>query len=618
MLIYIDLLLVNNKFRISLKKPKATMLLAFGFLFISFNNIAQVNYVQNPSFEILDSCRDNLNFQYPPLYWDTLRAGGGGGPEICSTCATWFYLKVPYSGYGSFQIPKTGNNYCFYTNYYPTTSQLNREYIQNELKQNLKQNKSYCVTYYLSLLNESKYAITEYGAYFDDGSIKTTFYGTSTLTPQVKSPIGIYLTDTLNWTKVQGTFTANGTESYLTLGNFKSTANTSFSTMPIQTNGVQRFVADYYIDDVSVIEADLPAYAGRDTVLCTGDSVFIGRPPEVGLECIWFNNNTQIATGGGIWVKPATTQTYVVSQNVCGLIKTDTIQVQLKPKYTGTVSITAQASPSLVCSNSTVQLSIQTPTISNYTYNWQPQNLFTINNTQTVIATFQQNIQFTVTAYNPPTDAFCPYSLTATINVNAKPTYTLTPKINLTNTVRCLNDTLKFSVINTPTASGVMYNWQPFNLFINTNSTTATALIQNYSYYFVILTSLTDDLLNCPFTKKDSIYISLQDTCNKQTVLTYELILPQLISANGDGINDEIIIQLPNTKSATLKVFNRWGSLVAERTETNPNPSTPLRVTWNGTYKNQPLPAGTYFYVVESVNTNDEQKNYRQFVVLVR
>ena len=65
-------------------------------------------------------------------------------------------------------------------------------------------------------------------------------------------------------------------------------------------------------------------------------------------------------------------------------------------------------------------------------------------------------------------------------------------------------------------------------------------------------------------------------------------------------------------------MYNRWGNLVAERAEATTNPSTTLRVTWDGTYNNQPLPAGTYFYIVESVTGNGEQKNYKQFVQLVR
>ena len=41
----------------------------------------------------------------------------------------------------------------------------------------------------------------------------------STLTPQVINSNG-YIDDTLNWTKIEGVFKANGDEEYITIGNF--------------------------------------------------------------------------------------------------------------------------------------------------------------------------------------------------------------------------------------------------------------------------------------------------------------------------------------------------------------------------------------------------------------
>jgi gliding motility-associated-like protein len=594
---------LKNKTHSNLQSLKAKSL-AFGFWLLVCFTHAQVNYVPNPSFEETDTCGFIPYIGDNTSYWGNFITGQGWASMLtyCISSPT----SLPTN-----QSPKTGKSMALLRYISPSTSSGWRSYTQAPLIKKLIKDKSYCITQNLLFLNGCQYATNQLGVYLDNGVITSSAVGTPAVAvPQLQSPI--FIKDTVNWTKVQGTFTANGDEAYISLGNFSPEASLTYSLVyPFNkyTDG------GYLVDDISVIEADLPAYAGRDTILCTGDSVFIGRPPEIGLECIWYNNSTQIGTGGGIWVKPATTQTYIVSQDVCGLIKTDTIQVQIKPKYTGTVSLVAQSTPSLVCHNTTVTLSVvEALPITNYTYNWQ--NTVTINGVEgsTITANVLNTTQFTITAYNTPTDAFCPYSFSTTVNVSVKPTLTLTPKITLTNTITCLNDTLKFTVINTPTVSNVSYNWQPFNLYTNTNTTTAKALIQNNSYYFVTLTSLTDDLLNCPFVKRDSIYISLQDTCNKQS----DLELPQLISANGDGINDNIQIQLPNTTSATLRVFNWWGNFVAERNETNPNPSTPLRVTWDGTYKNQPLPSGTYFYLVESITTDGQQRNYKQFVVLVR
>ena len=296
----------------------------------------QVNYVQNPSFEELDTCSLN-GFNPPPRTWDTLRNGGGGWPQICSLCGSYF-LTVPTTGFASYQVARTGNNYTFFSVWTAATISPGytheRSYIQNELSGTLKQGHTYCVTFYTSLMNESKYSITEIGAYLDDGSIATIPWGVCTQSPQVKSLVGVLMTDTLGWMKVQGSFVANGTEKYLTLGNFKTTAATTRSIMPTSpTFTYQRNLADYYFDDVSVIDVDLPAYAGGTKTYFVGDSVFIGRTREVGLDdaCTWYKLPNSIlaydTAKAGIWVKPIGTETYVVRQEICGTVKWDTVYV---------------------------------------------------------------------------------------------------------------------------------------------------------------------------------------------------------------------------------------------------------------------------------------------------
>jgi hypothetical protein len=321
---------------------QAYRIFVFIFFFVPTLSWSQVNLVQNPSFEVLDSC-PVPNFVYPPRYWDTIRMGGGGGPEICSPCSTFPGLRTPSNGYlPSFQIPKSGNNYCVYSCFTKETLFPNsfdkREYIQNEIRQNLTFGKTYCVKFYVSLMNESKYAITEIGAYFDDGSLHTGYYGVCNVNPQIKSLNGVFLTDTLNWIKIEGTFIATGTEKYMTLGNFKGVSATTYTIMtpPPPPNDGQREVADYYFDNISVIEVDLVADAGQDKSVVLGDSVYIGRPKEVGLDevCIWYklpNTVNLIDTGAGLWVKPVTTSTYVVRQEICGMVKWDTVVVYMNP-----------------------------------------------------------------------------------------------------------------------------------------------------------------------------------------------------------------------------------------------------------------------------------------------
>lgn len=286
---------------------------------------AQINLVQNPGFENISSCpylQSQIKFA---TGWDTLKSGGGGTPDLYNSCDITNVVSVPYNSF-SFQHAHSGVGYSGIISYY-TIIPNGREYLQNKLINKLEINKTYCVTAFANLHNYSNCAIDRIGIYLDDGSISTSFYGVAnSVTPQITSSLGNFISDTLNWVKIQGTIITNGIEEYLTIGNFNANAQTN--TISIQSGNAS--TAFYYIDDISVIAADTKAYAGTDTILCTADSVFIGRQPEIGLECQWFNNTLQIADGAGIWVKPNTNQQYIIKQDVCGIISYDTVQVIVK------------------------------------------------------------------------------------------------------------------------------------------------------------------------------------------------------------------------------------------------------------------------------------------------
>jgi hypothetical protein len=72
--------------------------------------------------------------------------------------------------------------------------------------------------------------------------------------PQVENPQGNILTDSLNWTKISGIFTAQGGENYLTIGNFKDSTNTTI--IDADSGNGEYNNAYYYIDKVSLIPLD--------------------------------------------------------------------------------------------------------------------------------------------------------------------------------------------------------------------------------------------------------------------------------------------------------------------------------------------------------------------------
>jgi hypothetical protein len=295
--------------------------------FFYSQNIA--NYTSNGSFEDYHSCT------LPPIFmpdlsraksWSSIDSNSNGGGYY-SKCNS----KVPLNGL-TYQYPKHGISYIIATQYYPPER---RAYLKNRLKKQLQLGKNYCVKFYVNIANTSTYAMDGYGVYFGDASVDTISkcnIPLSYINPQVKNSIGNVITDTLNWVPITGTYTANGTEKYLLLGNFL--ADNGLTTLLINPTNLPLIFTDVLIDAVSCIEADAPAYAGPDKYVLAGDSVYIGRERDFAVDpyCVWYQlpNTISIDTTSGIWVKPTQTTTYVVQQNLeCGSLKWDTVVVRV-------------------------------------------------------------------------------------------------------------------------------------------------------------------------------------------------------------------------------------------------------------------------------------------------
>lgn len=79
--------------------------------------------------------------------------------------------------------------------------------------------------------------------------------------------------------------------------------------------------------------------------------------------------------------------------------------------------------------------------------------------------------------------------------------------------------------------------------------------------------------------------------------------IPTIITPNSDGFNDEFKIPVECTFGGSVDVevtiFNQWGDLVFHEKPYNNN--------WSGTYNNEDLPAGTYFFVVK-LGENDKAR----------
>ena len=295
---------------------------------------SQTNLVLNPSFEDTVHCPFNNNMISYAMNWSGIDTAASAlfsncNPEYFnSSCGIILTSVQPYFH----QNARTGSGMVgsIFLSFDSVLLNDNRNYMQGKLSQPLQGGKHYCVKYYVVALDTaSHYFNNKQAAYLDDGGIDSVINCSApipNLQPQlVNSTI---ITDTANWVKLEGSFVAIGNETRITIGNFSPYTQTNYivQNIPSPLEGVSY----YGVDDVSVIENNLPAFAGTDALIASGDSVYLGRPNEIGPECRWWANGTALNDSSlGFWAKPTQPTQYVLQQKICGNVKYDTVFVNI-------------------------------------------------------------------------------------------------------------------------------------------------------------------------------------------------------------------------------------------------------------------------------------------------
>ncbi|HJW18003.1 MAG TPA: gliding motility-associated C-terminal domain-containing protein, partial [Flavisolibacter sp.] len=134
-------------------------------------------------------------------------------------------------------------------------------------------------------------------------------------------------------------------------------------------------------------------------------------------------------------------------------------------------------------------------------------------------------------------------------------------------------------LLGTGNGNGISYAWSPVQ-GLNDPSlaqpTTTTAVDLEYT-----LVGTSADLCS----DSDKVMV---------TVLKKPMI-PNTFSPNGDGIHDRWEIRyLESYPGAVVEIFNRYGQTVFKTVGYNK--------PWDGTLKGSPLPAGTYYYIIDPKN----------------
>lgn len=209
---------------------------------MAVNGMGQ-NLVPNPSFEDTVSCPNASGDIGKALGWSTLCAS----PDYFYTCSAPNGFGVPNNIFG-YQLPASGNAYVGFATY-SNSAPNSREFPACNLTSPLAIGVKYYVSFKVAFSIEPTFSQTNCASNKIGAMFTTNSYICNAL---ITNSPPVYtdsiITDSLNWTRIKGSFIADSTYTYLVIGNFFDDANTD----TISFANDFTYNAYYYLDDVCV------------------------------------------------------------------------------------------------------------------------------------------------------------------------------------------------------------------------------------------------------------------------------------------------------------------------------------------------------------------------------
>ena len=328
--------------------------------------------------------------------------------------------------------------------------------------------------------------------------------------------------------------------------------------------------------------------ASADATICkgqskqlnvTGTTSYAWSPIDGSLNCISCTNPI---------AKPLTTTYYVVTgTNSFGCTAIDTVVITVAQPIDITVSPN-----DTICIGQSSQLSVTGAT----TYTWSPG--LTLNNTTTAFPTATPTLttRYRVIGF----DSYNCFQDTAyvTVAVGQYPTVNLgADKVLATGTPLPLVTT----ITNGPITK---WTWGPTAATLSCNDCpTPIATIKREICYAVEVANL----YKC--TARDTM-------CVKVFCENAQVFIPNAFTPDGDGVNDVLMVRAQGIRSVkNFRIFNRWGQLVFEKNNFNPND---VSAGWDGLINGKLASPDVYVYMCEVVCENDVIYTYKGNVSIVK
>ncbi len=173
----------------------------------------------------------------------------------------------------------------------------------------------------------------------------------------------------------------------------------------------------------------------------------------------------------------------------------------------------------------------------------------------------------------------------------------LIPKVGLfagNDTTVIINRSIEYNATGTQT-----YAWAPPIFLDNPNINNPTGFYTDTGRIQYIVSGISAN--GCPASDSITVFISDKEY----------IIVPNAFSPNGDGNNDVLKIIGAGYKQLNyFKIYNRWGEQVFETNN--------FLDGWDGTLRGTPQPISTYFWIINAVDVDNNSKNFRGDLTLIR
>lgn len=342
---------------------------------------------------------------------------------------------------------------------------------------------------------------------------------------------------------------------------------------------------------VTVRGSVTPDISTEKDTLCTFETVLIENnavnPPNVTFT--WdIDSNGQVISGAGTqkilagWLHSGLKQVVFKVEND-GCKEYDTVYIQVNREPNASVTF-----PKDVCTGDSI---LFLPAADSGLYTWyiEEQNIEDSSYVPeykflwTTIG--KKSVSLHVNALNGCTDSF-----SSTISVHEPPV------ADISNYDQNLCKGKTFTVSTTP-APRYEYSWNPPQYFFENNNPQVQGIAQKSGYIHLLV----NNQWEC--VARDSLYIYAGPCC--------DVFMPDAFTPNGDGINDIYTpIDIQQHQVVEFMIANRWGEIVYQSKEQGAG--------WDGTYKTQQLPVGTYHYFIRYICYGDEANEKKGNFILLR